>query len=722
MVRQGVRSGRPSTRVRPTRGHASPRDSGNVGARRRSSTPTGTSNGKLIQAAPDAVVTIDSRGLIHSFNKAAERVFGYTAREAIGQNVRILMPPFHAIRHPGYIAKYLKTGRGRFLGTPRLVTGLKKDGSEVRLYCSAIEIRAGRRRLFTAFFHHLPENLHAQAAAGKDMKYLQGILDNSLDVICTVRKDGAFGYLNPRLEEVTGHKPEAIRGKSFMEFIPEHRKEFMLGKWEEINRGIGGRYETEIIKADGTLIHVQVSHSVVEGFDEFLVALQDITESKRAQEEIRRRSEEMEKANRELEDVTRELESVNRNLDRLSREDPLTGLLNRRGLEQALSREIQRLETGHLSLIAVLFDLDDFKVLNDRLGHAVGDVVLREVARTIRETLRTTDHSARTGGDEFLILLPRTGITEALRLADRLRAAVRDSRVITTLSGSPLTASLGLVSLPHDATSVEELLSLATPILSRSKQEGKNKVTFEHEGAVGPGVSRDLPSILESFRLGNNLYVVSMGIHRLSDGRQTGVEFLSRSTVPGYEASDDFLRLCREHNIQTIVDRHCFKHCLEAAADSTGTLPAHINLFPNTLLGVPVAHLIEDVPKNLSRDRLCIELSERYLLGNASYLVEPLRALKEAGIRIAMDDVGFGHSCLESLVVLEPHLVKIDQGCVTGLEGHADKIACIERLLKIARSLNMEVIAEGIESPSDLAVLKTLGVEYGQGFYWGPPA
>jgi PAS domain S-box-containing protein len=138
--------------------------------------------------------------------------------------------------------------------------------------------------------------------------YLQSILDNSLDLIFTVRKDGTFGYVNPQLEKITGYSKNQFVGKHFMEFIPEHRKEFMLEKWREMNEGISGTYETEIIKADGTLMQCLVSHSIVEGFDEFLVLLKDITERKRVEEELKRRMEELERFNRLA--VGRELKMI----------------------------------------------------------------------------------------------------------------------------------------------------------------------------------------------------------------------------------------------------------------------------------------------------------------------------------------------------------------------------------------------------------------------------
>ncbi|MBI2060035.1 MAG: PAS domain S-box protein [Nitrospirae bacterium] len=130
----------------------------------------------------------------------------------------------------------------------------------------------------------ITQRKRAEEALQREKTYLQGILDNSMDLIFTVRRDGTFGYFNPRLEDVTGYRQQDLTGRSFMEFIPEHRKAFMLERWEEINRGISGRYETEIIRADRTLMQCRISHSVLPGFDEFLVALQDVTEQKMAVE------------------------------------------------------------------------------------------------------------------------------------------------------------------------------------------------------------------------------------------------------------------------------------------------------------------------------------------------------------------------------------------------------------------------------------------------------
>jgi len=132
--------------------------------------------------------------------------------------------------------------------------------------------------------------------------------------------------------------------------------------------------------------------------------------------------------------------------------------------------------------------------------------------------------------------------------------------------------------------------------------------------------------------------------------------------------------------------------------------------------------LLETFPVPLPQGTFCLEISEQQIIGDPSYLIEPVRALRAAGLLIAIDDVGFGSSCLESLVLLEPDVLKIDKRCVIGIARHPERAAHLRRYLGIARTLAAEIVAEGVETADDLAVLRDLGVELAQGFYWGRPA
>jgi diguanylate cyclase (GGDEF)-like protein len=400
--------------------------------------------------------------------------------------------------------------------------------------------------------------------------------------------------------------------------------------------------------------------------------------------------------------------------------DPLTELLNRRGLEAELTTEIQRARRTGAPLMAVLLDCDDFKRINETLGHAVGDVVLKEVASRLKESLRPTDHLARIGGDEFLVLLPHTRLAEAAHVAERLRLSVADSPMRLNSGPVRLTASLGIERVSTEIASIEEVLAHSHLALRRSKQAGKNRVSSSSaRGALG---RRSLRGVVDALRRPDSFRAVKQAILSLADEAVVGWEFLSRGPAGSFEMPGDFLRVALERNILTLVDLNCLRSCLQAARDLPDDMLRHVNLFPSTLLDTPQERLVELFPSDRGRNRFCVEVSEHQFIGDPACLRAPVRALKDAGIRLAIDDVGYGRSSLESLILLEPDVVKIDQKVVKGAARDQVQERSLRRLVALVRAVGCELVAEGIESREDLDLLRALGVPHGQGFLWGEPA
>jgi len=147
----------------------------------------------------------------------------------------------------------------------------------------------------------------------------------------------------------------------------------------------------------------------------------------------------------------------------------------------------------------------------------------------------------------------------------------------------------------------------------------------------------------------------------------------------------------------------------------------HLNLFPSTMIDVPVKSLLEEFPEDRKKGMYCIEISEQQIIGDPSYLAKPVEELKKAGLLVAIDDVGFGRTCLENLILLEPNIIKIDKRCVKGVARDKSRAHALQRILKVAEVLGTDVVAEGIESEEDLDVLRNLGVRYGQGFLLDRP-
>jgi diguanylate cyclase (GGDEF)-like protein len=426
---------------------------------------------------------------------------------------------------------------------------------------------------------------------------------------------------------------------------------------------------------------------------------------------------------RDLARMKKELESANRHLERLTMIEPLTELLNRRGLQQALSREIQHLDRGATASAALVVDLDDFKQINDQHGHAVGDVVLKEIGRRLRSSVRGVDYVGRIGGDEFMLLLPETETGEVTRVAERIRLAVATAIIQHSSGTVTLTASIAALLLTRDMPAVDQLLSRAHLLLSRAKTEGKNRVVFQESDFDDTARrQRAQADMCSNLTRGKHVLTLKQPIFRLDDDSPIGYEFLSRYSNSTFELPDNFFRLCAERNVLTLVDHACLRAAIQTAQQLPPYVRFHLNIFPTTLLAIPVEHLLDLFPNPIPADTFCLEISEQQIIGHPTYLVPAVQALREAGILIAIDDVGFGSSCLESLVLLEPDILKLDKRCVIGVDTDPPRIEHLRRYTRIARSLGCQVIAEGIETAEELAVVRSLGIEYGQGYFWGKPA
>jgi diguanylate cyclase (GGDEF)-like protein len=420
--------------------------------------------------------------------------------------------------------------------------------------------------------------------------------------------------------------------------------------------------------------------------------------------------------------LSSQLEQVKKSLEDISIIDPLTELSNWRGLERVLVRESNRAQRSGSQLVAVLLNCDDFKRINESLGHAVGDVALREMVDRITSTLRPSDYVARIGGDEFVVLLTDTQYAEAKLIAERIRLAVAESPIRNSNDNIFLTASLGVAELPYGISSVEEVLSLTRHALRMSKQGGKNSVSFSMPfSRNGDNLIGHHMEIIDVLRRGDCYRAVKHPIMRLNDEVKVGYELLIRGPKGPFQMPYDFFRIAIENNILTRVDLLCLKTVIDAAEVLERGSRFDVNLFPSTMIDTPIEKLISMFPLEKNLGTYCVEISEQQFIGDPSYLKEHCSELKKAGVLVAIDDVGFGRSSLESLILLEPDVVKVDIKYVNGISQDMQKQRLLRRLTGVVETLGAELIAEGVETRDDMEVLKSMGVLYAQGYLWGRP-
>jgi EAL domain-containing protein (putative c-di-GMP-specific phosphodiesterase class I) len=353
-----------------------------------------------------------------------------------------------------------------------------------------------------------------------------------------------------------------------------------------------------------------------------------------------------------------------------------------------------------------------------------GDLVILGAARRIGECLDDPGTVARCGTDRFMVMLPGFSLEQAEITAEKIRLAIGRDTITAGEHELTTTASLGLIQVGHDAVSFDEVLANAQFVLQRCKQQGKNMVASGarvDQGDMVPQVDVG-PDMVQALLRGDVLEVSSQPIVNLLDGRIVSQEMLIRGPEGPLRGPENLFRFCQEKDILTAVDLNCLKNCAEAArATGPAGVRYHVNILPSTLLQTPVEELIRILKINENYGHCVLEISEQQLLGNPSVLIPSARRLQQAGIRLAIDDVGFGNSCLEGLLVLHPEVMKVDKRLVQGLAGDADMRDTLARLLKVAAVLEAEVVAEGIEEAEDFRLLLDMGVKLGQGYLFGKP-
>ena len=402
-------------------------------------------------------------------------------------------------------------------------------------------------------------------------------------------------------------------------------------------------------------------------------------------------------------------------LEKMAFRDPLTGLLNRRGLQKALLDEMASAGFDGKNLFALMVGVNDFKSILDTQGRQAGDMVLREVASKLKSRLPGRSHLGWLWGDEFLALLPGFKAGEAAFHAEKIRAEIAESPVQWSSKTLRLSVGVGVVLVPETITTIDELSNHAHFLLDQSKFGDKNKVacSWDLENAYR---RLSVPEPPGGTPL-NRFYVDFQPLYRLSDNHQVGCEFFIRARLPGFEKPEDFFRLCARANVLSLVDFQALKACADFSGSMEPDLRLHFPLFPSTLMDIPTQDLLSCLPEPGNRP-LYVEISQRRIVGEPIHLLEPLQCLKKAGVKIALKEVGFGSSNLESLLVLEPQVLKASKSVVDGIGESPTKVRVLKRLLKMAEGLGAELMVEGVQHPSEIEVLRGLGVPYGQGAAW----
>jgi diguanylate cyclase (GGDEF)-like protein len=434
----------------------------------------------------------------------------------------------------------------------------------------------------------------------------------------------------------------------------------------------------------------------------------------------------------EVETKIGELEILGGELEHQAFHDSLTGVANRRlfgnRVEHARRRSIRNNEP-----MSVLFlDLDDFKSVNDTLGHSVGDELLSAVARRVEKCIRPEDTLGRIGGDEFAILLETAGRNGAAIVGERL---VKELTFPFELSGEVLSvhASLGIVTDEDNRYDTEELLQAADIAMYQAKKSGKGRYAFFNQGmgdsmTKNQGIKRELETALEE----GQLVVHYQPFIELASGKITGTEALVRWQHPvrGLLAPSEFLPVAQESGLIEAIDSFVLREGIRQTAKWLKEVPdphafrMSINLSEGKLSDPYLVAEVEGLigTHQIHGQNLILEITETQLLTDTEMIAARLHELKSLGVQIALDDFGTGFSSLAYIRRFPIDVLKIDKSFVDdlGKVGHSSALAQV--INSLGRQFKMVTIAEGVETPAQLAELQALPCEMGQGYLFARPA
>ena len=517
---------------------------------------------------------------------------------------------------------------------------------------------------------------------------------------------GRWQYVGPQIERMLGFTAQewmADPGLWLRQLDPSDREEALAGeeRWVLAGTAVEPRSETyRLRRKDGTVVWVRDDALVLfdqDGAPTIQGVLVDVTQEKELEERLAHQA----------------------------FHDSLTGLPNRRLFRERVDRAfVGEAEAG----VAVIFiDLDNFKAVNDSFGHACGDKVLVAAARRIRACARGVDTAARLGGDEFALLLEGGTIEQATALADRILAAVHDAPIEFSGGTVIVGASIGIAAAGPGETT-DTLLRNADLAMYQAKRRGRGRyAVYEHGMHKGAVAQFRLAEALQRAIATEAITLAYQPIADLHTGSVIGLEALARWSDPtlGDVPPSEFIPVAEHMGlIQELGAQVIVKACGDVArwrAETGNDAYVSVNVSPLQLddYEFPAFVISSLNDQNLEPASLVLEVTEGLLLQARSR--ETLREVRALGVRVAIDDFGTGYSSLSYLRQLPVDMVKIDQAFVSSVESGVADLAFLQAIIRLAETLHLVTIAEGIETPTQLGVLQRTACAYGQGYLLARP-
>jgi len=652
---------------------------------------------QILDQIHDSVITMDLAGYIGSWNKGAERLFGYTAEEAIGRNVLFLYVD-ESDDDIQFHDAFLENG-GREMEVRR-----RRKSGEVfwaSLLLSLVRDSEDRPNGLIGYLSDITERLEAD----EKLRLHARIFEHSEEGIVITDADERVVSANHAFSRITAYPDAEILGQQLRMFDSNLQDEdFYRRMWETIHATGSWHGEMTGRKKNGEDFPKWASVSVMKNASgkvtHYFSIFSDISERKRAEERIHY----------------------------LAYYDALTGLPNRSLLHKLVRQALAKSERDKSHGALLFIDLNRFKPINDTLGHHVGDRLLQMVGARFRKLLRDEDVVARLGGDEFVAaLFDITQREHAGNVAQKLLAGLEDPFV---LDGNELTlgASIGISVYPDDSQETETLLRYADVAMYRAKQAQHDGYMFYSQEMNVRAVSRlKIETGLRQALERGELLLHYQPKLDIASGAIIGAEALLRWRHPerGMIPPGEFIPVAEESGLIVAIGAWVLEEaCTQALAWQKAGLPPlkmAVNISARQFTA-RLPHIVSALlsRKGLATDCLELELTESMLMHSSDAVIGMMDELHEMGIKLSLDDFGTGFSSLSYLKRFPIDALKIDYSFIAGIPDDPGDCAIAGAIVSMAKLLGHTVIAEGVENAEQLAFLKSLGCDQIQGYLFSP--
>jgi diguanylate cyclase (GGDEF)-like protein/PAS domain S-box-containing protein len=660
----------------------------------------------IVESSQDAIVSRSLDGRAESWNAGAERLLGYSAAEILGRDISIIVPSDRARECDANNELCNQRGVVPTYETVRLA----KDGRhiDVSVSASAITNTHGRTTGVAIIMRDIQERKHAEDALRQSEERFRSLTELSSDLYW--EQDDQY-----RFTSLSG--TSSARAKELgLDFVGKTRWEqgylnMSAVDWSAHMSILDARqpfHDLELCRLDksGNKVWIGVSGEPVFDasgvFKGYRGVGKDITGRKQGEEQIHY----------------------------LANHDSLTSLPNRAMFSEVLNLGLENARRYNHTFAVLFIDLDRFKIINDTLGHEAGDKLLQEMGRRLTQTVRSSDFVARLGGDEFVVLVQEVSDPKQVEAVARKILSALIKPIFIREQECRVTASIGVCMFPTDAQDEQSLMKNADIAMYRAKDEGKNTYQFYSEEMNLHSFER--MALETSLRRGlerNEFFLHYQAKLDLRKGRITGVEALVRWQHPdlGMIPPAQFIPLAEETGLIVPIGNWVLNTaCMQNVAWQREGLPPlcmAVNLSARQFID---ENLVVDIAAALKKsgmraDLLELELTESMVMQHAERAGKVLAAIKQLGVRVAIDDFGVGYSSLANLKRFPIDTLKVDRSFIRDLPLDTEDKAITQAIIAMGKSLNLTVVAEGVETLEQETFLRDHGCDETQGFYFSRP-